>query len=106
MDSRTAKQYRYQRAKKRVVKLKEFYKHVAVFSIVHLFIIGRRMYLDISRGDTIIETLSSVSNYKLFFWWSVFLILHAFKTYQWSFFFGKDWEKRKIEEQIKKDVNL
>ena len=94
------------RVKKRIVKLKEFYKHVAVYVIVHLVIIGRRMYLDISRGDTVIETLTSADNYRLFFWWSVLLVLHAFKIYRLDFLFGKNWEQRKIAEEMNKDTNL
>lgn len=91
------------RVKKRIVKLKEFYKHVAVYVVVHLFIIGRRVYLDVSHGDTFIEALTSGGNYRLFFWWSVFLILHAFKIYRLDFLFGKNWEQRQIAKEMNND---
>lgn len=94
------------RVKKRIATLKEFYKHVAVYVIVHLFLMGRRMYLDVSRGDTLMEALTSGGNYRLFFWWSFILVLHAFKTYRLDFLFGKNWEQRKIAEEMNKDSNL
>ena len=89
---------KFERAKKRVEELKKFYKHVAFYSVIHLFFIGRRIYKDIEYGDSVIETFTDISNYRLFFWWSVILILHALRTYRFNFLFSKNWEERKINE--------
>ncbi len=62
-----AQKENYTKAKQRVEELKKFYKHLAVFTIINAFLIGRRIYKDIDRGDTVIEALSDVSNTKLFF---------------------------------------
>lgn len=95
-----AQKENYIKAKQRVEELKKFYKHLAVFTIINIFLIGRRIYKDIDRGDTVIEALSDVSNYKIIFWWAVILILHAIKVYGNSLFFSKDWEKEKIKKYM------
>ena len=94
------------RVTKRIEEFKKFYKHVAVYVVVHVFIIGRRIYLDTVIGDSLMEAFTTIGNYSLFFWWSVILILHALKTYRLDFLFGKNWEKRKIAEEMNKDMNL
>lgn len=94
-----------ERVKKRVEDLKKFYKHVAVFVVVHVFFIGRRIFRDIDFGDSIFEAFTDISNYRLFFWWTIILILHAVKTYRFDFLFGKDWENRKIKEEMDKQEN-
>ena len=96
------KNKKLERAKKRVEQLKKFYKHVAFYVVIHAFFIGRRIYKDISYGDSIFEALTEMSNYRLFFWWTVILIVHGLKTYRFEFFFSKDWEERKIKEEVNK----
>jgi hypothetical protein len=96
------KNKKLEKAKKRVEQLKKFYKHVAFYVVITAFFIGRRIYKDISYGDSIFEAFTDISNYRLFFWWTVILILHGLKTYRFDFFFSKDWEERKIKEEVNK----
>ena len=96
---------KYIKAKKRVEDLKQFYKHVAVYVIISAFFIGRRIYKDIEYGDAIIEAFTDLSNYRLFFWWSVILILHGLNVYKFNFF-SKNWEERKVKEEMDKQNNL
>ncbi|GGH02788.1 histidine kinase [Polaribacter pacificus] len=88
-------------AKKRVKELKSFYKHVAVYLVINGFFIGRRIYKDISYGDSIIDAFTEVSNYRFFFWWGIGLMIHGLNTYRYLFF-GKNWEQRKIKEVMEK----
>lgn len=37
------------------------------------------------------------------FGWGIGIFFHALNTFKWNPFFGKDWEKRKIEELLEKD---
>ena len=99
------KKNKFVRAKKRVDELKRFYKHLAFYIIINGFFIGRRIFNDIEHGDPFFEAITDVSNYRLFFWWSLILIFHGFNTYRFNLFFGKDWEKRKIKEEIDKQEN-
>jgi hypothetical protein len=98
------KKDKYKKAKKRVAELKSFYKHFAVYIIINGFFIGRRIYADISNGDSFLEAFTEISNYRLFFWWGwgLGLIIHGLNTYKYGFF-SKNWEERKIQEEMNKD---
>ena len=93
---------KYIKAKKRVEELKGFYKHVAVYVVINGFFIGRRIYLDISYGDSFIDAFTEISNYRLFFWWGIGLLIHGLNTYRYRFF-SKNWEERKIQEEMNKE---
>lgn len=88
----TSQQSTYARAKERVNDLKGFYSHFIIYLVfVPVFIL-----------------LNSFS--PSFFWaifpivgWGIGVVSHAAQVYGWSPFFGKDWEKRKIEELVRKD---
>lgn len=95
---------KFERAKKRVEELKKFYKHVALYIFVNAFFIARRIYKDIEYGDSYWEAFTDLGNYNLFFWWGVFLIFHGVKTLRINFF-SKDWEQRKIKEEMNKNNN-
>ena len=86
----------YLRAKKRLDKLVGFYWHLAVYVVVNLFLIVLiAAYTD-----------GSIWNFATFsaaFFWGIGLIFHFLGVFGPNFFFGKDWEERKIEEFIKKD---
>ena len=94
-----------EKAKKRVAELKGFYKHLAFYVIINGFFIGRRIYKDIVYGDSFIEAITEISNYRLFFWWGIILAFHAINVFKFDFLFGKNWENRKIEEEMNKYKN-
>ena len=93
---------KYIKAKNRVEALKGFYKHFAVYVIINAFFIGRRIYRDIEYGDSFIEAFTDFSNYRFFFWWGIALAIHAVNVYKFNFF-SKNWEDRKIQEEMNKD---
>lgn len=97
---------KFERAKKKVKELKKFYKHVAFYLVITIFFIGRRIYKDIANGDSFIEAFTDIGNYRLFFWWTVILVLHALKTYRFDYFFDDKWKERKIKEEMNKNKNL
>ena len=94
-----------EKAKKRVAELKGFYKHFAFYIIINGFFIGRRIYKDIVYGDSFIEAITEISNYRLFFWWGIILAFHALNVFKFDFIFGDNWENRKIEEEMNKYKN-
>ncbi len=100
------KRNKFERAKKRVEELKKFYKHVAFYIVINGFFIGRRIYNDIAYGDSFVDAFTDIRNYRLFFWWGVIVIIHGLKVYQFSFLFNKDWEKRKIKEEMNRNKEL
>ena len=102
MDAKTRGD-KYLKAKKQVDNIKAFYKHAAFYIVINLFFIGRRIYKDIAYGDSAIEAFTDLSNYRLFFWWGMILIFHAISTFEFvNLLFGKNWENRKIKEEMEK----
>lgn len=102
METSNQQKEKYAKAQKKVEEFKKFYKHLAFFIVVNGFLIVRRIYKDIDRGDTVLEALSDIHNYRLIFWWTIILVLHAFKVYVTSFLFSKDWEQKKIKKYMDK----
>lgn len=82
---------RYQRARRRVKELKEFYTHLGSYVMV----IGFLAVIDIATGDGF-----------WFYWpafgWGIAVVIHAANTFSPGFF-GSDWEERKIRELMEKD---
>ena len=93
---------KYKKVKKRIDEIKKFYKHFSVYLIINLFFIGRRIYKDIVRGDSVIEALTDLSNYNFFFLWGIGLIIHGIVVFGAPKIFSKDWEDRKINELMNK----
>ncbi|MDA9087376.1 2TM domain-containing protein [Polaribacter sp.] len=86
---------KYVRAVKRVEKLKEFYQNIASYCIVIPFLIF--INLRFSPG---------------FYWfwfpmfgWGIGLTFHFLEVNNYTIFFGKNWEEKKIEELMKKQQN-
>lgn len=83
------KQAKYLRAKERVEELKKFYgnlfSYIVVISVLAL-----------------INYYTNGFSYMWFLWaafgWGIGIIFHALGTFDLNPFFGKQWEKRKIEE--------
>ncbi|MGB1042573.1 MAG: 2TM domain-containing protein [Tenacibaculum sp.] len=103
MKQTDTKSEKYIKAQKRVEEIKQFYKHLVVYLLVNLFFIGRRIYHDINHGDSVIEAITDISNYRFFFWWGIGLLLHAFVVFGKENLFSKNWEARKIKEYMDKN---
>lgn len=82
----------YERARKRVKDLKDFYIHLFVFALVNLTLF-------------IINFVSSPGVWW-FYWvtvfWGIGLIWHAFGVFIVDRLFGKDWEEKKVKEYMEK----
>jgi hypothetical protein len=97
---------KYARAQKRVSEIKKFYKHLGTYLLINFLLIGKRIYKDITFGDSYLEAFTDINNYNFFFMWGVFLILHAVKVFGFPNVFNKDWEERKVQEYMNKnDLN-
>lgn len=84
---------RYQKAKKQVEEIKGFYSHLAAYIMV--------------MACLIFINLKYTPEYLWFLWsmfgWGIGLTVHAMKTFNWSPFFNKDWEERKIKEYMNEE---
>lgn len=84
---------RYRLAQKRVEKIKGFYNHLLIFSIIN----GIIVFLNISNLEAG-ETYFQWHNFITFSIWGTFLLLHAAFAFIPNIVFGAEWEERKIKK--------
>ncbi len=102
MDSKKQSE-KYIKAKKRVEDIKKFYKHLTFYILLNIIFIGYRIYKDINYGSSFIEAFTDISNYKIFFWWGIAVLIHAVNVLGRDKLFNKDWEERKVKEYMDKN---
>lgn len=100
METHFNEQDRYYRAQKKVEEIKGFYGHLVSYIVVNAGLL----------------TLNLVTSPQelWFFWpllgWGVGLFFHAMRAFDWSPFFSKEWEARKlkqfIQEELEKSKNM
>lgn len=90
------KEEAYLRAKKKVDSLIGFYWHLAVYVIVNLFLI---LLIGFNSSDG----FTGFGPYSTAAFWGIGLAFHFIGVFGPDFFFGKDWEKRKVEEFMDKE---
>ena len=85
---------RYQRAKERVTELRKFYGKLGSFLLFGILFLGFNYY-------------SNGLRYPWFLWivgfWGLGIAIEAFKLFGTDLFLGKNWEQRKIQEQMEKE---
>ena len=84
--------YRYRRAKEKVSEIKGFYGNLLAYCIVIPFLIWINY-----------QTTSFPWAFFPAFGWGLGLLGHAANAFDYNPFFGKDWERRKLEEFMKND---
>jgi len=99
----------YERAKKRVDRIKGFYGHLSVYIIVNLILLFIRSNYDFYFGqegipsDTIVLSDINWETYGTPIVWGVGLTIHAISVFGKNPFLGKQWEARQIEKYMKED---
>ena len=89
---------KYLDAKNHVKKVKGFYIHALVYTLVNLFIIF----------DNILDdhhSIGDMDNYWTAIFWGIALIMHGLTVFMPNFILGKDWEDRKIKELMNNHRN-
>ena len=90
------KEEAYLRAKKKVDSLIGFYWHLAVYIVVNIFLI-------LLIGFNSDQGFSGFGPYSTALFWGIGLFFHFIGVFGPDFFFGKDWEKRKLKEYMDKE---
>lgn len=88
---------KFERAKKRVKKIAEFYKHLMVYILVNLFLISLQYFRLEPR-----EVFFQFSTFSVAFFWGIGLGFHALNTFGANVFLGQEWEEKKINELMNK----
>jgi hypothetical protein len=95
METNTNKSEKYFQAKRQVGKIKDFYRHLTIYSLVIISL------------ATI--NLSTSPEYLWFFWplfwWGIGLVFHGMKVFNYMPFLGVNWEEKKIDELMENEKN-
>jgi len=86
----------YFRAQKKVEKIIGFYRHLACYLIINLFII---VIIFQTHGWSDVWDIKTFST-ALF--WGIGLLFHAMGVWGPDLIFGKEWEQRKIKSYMEK----
>ena len=94
----------YNAAYRRVKRLKRFYSHLKIFLIVNIIIIVSSLTRDNFNEGMDFSGLTEWHTYSTAFFWGIGLVAHALSVFGTDWFFGSDWEKRKIQKYMEKDA--
>lgn len=90
-------QLEYEIAAKKVKKIAGFYRHLAIYCIINLYIV----YLNVQNLDEG-ESYFQLKNFATTLFWGIGLTVHAFRVFMPDLFFGAKWEERKIKQIMQK----
>lgn len=91
-------QLRYEKAFKRVKKIKGFYTHLLVYVVINIMIVIINIQ-NLDKGESYFQ----IKNFFTAFFWGIGLLAHAISVFGPEIFFGKNWEERKIKEYMEKE---
>jgi len=95
---------KYASAKKKVERIKGFYRHLMVYVCVNIVISTVHTVNDVWNGASFLTAIWDLQT--LFVWipWGIGLVIHGLVVLDvLSFFMGKNWERKKIKELMDKE---
>ena len=95
----------YNVAYKKVKKIKGFYSHLKVYVIVNIIIIASSLSRNHEVGGIDFSGLSEWHTYSTALFWGIGLVAHGLSVFSSEWFFGSDWEKRKIQKYMDKEAS-
>ena len=100
MEKEFTQEQKYVLARKRVEKISKFYKHLASYIIVNIFLSAIFIVGDMNDGDTFKEAVTDYNNYKIWLFWGIGIAFQALNTFGVRLFFKKNWEEKKIKQYM------
>lgn len=100
MEKQFTEEQKYVLARKRVEKIGKFYKHLAIYIVVNMFLSAIFIVGDINDGDSFTKAFTNYHNYKIWLYWGIGIVFQALNTFGLNLFFNKDWEERKVREYM------
>ena len=105
MEKEFTREQQYVLARKRVEKISKFYKHLASYIVVNIFLTAIFIVGDMNDEDTFIEAFTDYNNYKIWLYWGIGIAFQALNTFGLNLFMSKDWEERKIKKYMNEQDN-
>ena len=87
---------KYLEAKKRVKRIKGFYIHLLVYTVVNIALI----ISDSAEGT---DRFFTIDTYYTAIFWGIGLLAHGLSVFLPNFILGKNWEEEKIRELMEKN---
>ena len=100
MEKEFTQEQKYVLARKKVEKISKFYKHLASYVLVNIFLSAIFIVGDMNDGDTFMEAFTDYHNYKIWLYWGIGIVFQALNTFGLSLFMNKDWEEKKIKKYM------
>lgn len=88
----------YNRAKKKVDKIKGFYTHAIVYVVVNIMLL-----LMIYAGYANATEFWNFGSFSTAFGWGVGLIIHGISVFGKGLFFNSNWENQKMKQFLKEE---
>lgn len=93
METNFQEQEQFERAKKRVKRIKGFYSHALAYIVINIFLIFVNTK-NLGEGESYFQW----HNFSTLFFWGIGLLAHGVSVFLPNAILGKDWEERKIKE--------
>ena len=97
IQTNSEQQLEYEIAAKKVKKIAGFYRHLAIYCIINLYIV----YLNVHNLDEG-ESYFQLKNFATAFFWGIGLIANGLSVFGPDLFFGAKWEEQKIKQIMQK----
>ena len=95
---------KFLKAKKKVERIKGFYRHLVVFLGFNISLIVFKMTGVIGNGESFLNAVFDMQS--LFTWipWGIGLAIHGIVVFDvFTFLVGRNWEEQKIKELVEKE---
>jgi low temperature requirement protein LtrA len=89
---------KYEAAERKVKRLKGFYTHLVIYLCVNIIIVFVN-FDELLPG----ESYFKMENFYTAFFWGIALLINGLSVFGNLYFFGSDWEERKIKEFMGKE---
>ena len=89
---------RYNRAKKKVDKIKGFYTHAIVYVVVNIMLL-----LMIYSGYSNVTDFWNLGSFSTAIGWGIGLFVHGISVFGKQLFFSSNWEEQKMEQFLKEE---
>jgi len=91
---------RFLQAQKKVKAIKGFYWHLFWYLAVNIF-----LWVSLYSNLDTDENFFQFGSFAVAFFWGIGLFFHWLSVFGKNIFFSKDWEKRKIQELMERDLH-
>lgn len=89
---------RYNRAKKKVTRIKGFYTHAIVYVIVNVLLL-----IMIYTGYESVTEFLNLGSFSTAIGWGIGLLIHGVSVFGKDVFFGASWEEQKMQQFLKEE---